>query len=149
MSSQNYYSILGVEKTATADDLKKAYRKLAMKYHPDVNKSADAEEKMKDINVAYETLSDPQKRQQYDLTGSTSQYANPQNTYSSQGQFYGDGSMEDLLRAMFEQQRRQQEAYSRQQQRRPQQAPQMSFLTRLLQYFLFFAILNFLLRFLF
>ena len=75
MAAKNYYEILGVEKTATADELKLAYRKLAKKYHPDMYVSAseqekkDAEAKFKDINHAYEVLSDPQKRAAYDAYG--------------------------------------------------------------------------------
>ena len=75
MAAKNYYEILGVEKTATADELKLAYRKLAKKYHPDMYVSAseqekkDAEAKFKDINHAYEVLSDPQKRAAYDTYG--------------------------------------------------------------------------------
>ncbi len=75
MATKNYYEILGVEKTATADELKLAYRKLAKKYHPDMYVSAseqekkDAEAKFKDINHAYEVLSDPQKRAAYDTYG--------------------------------------------------------------------------------
>ncbi|MBQ8319810.1 MAG: molecular chaperone DnaJ [Clostridia bacterium] len=64
---KNYYEILGVDKKASQDDIKTAYRKLAMKYHPDRNKgSEDAAEKFKEINEANETLSDPQKRAAYD-----------------------------------------------------------------------------------
>ena len=67
----DYYKILGVDKTATKDDLKKAYRKLALKYHPDRTKGdKKAEEKFKQANEAYAVLSDPEKRQQYDTYGS-------------------------------------------------------------------------------
>ncbi|GIW61349.1 MAG: integrase [Patescibacteria group bacterium] len=70
MANLDYYQILGVPKTATQDEIKKAYRKLALEYHPDRNKSKEAEEKFKEINKAYEVLSDPQKRQMYDQYGS-------------------------------------------------------------------------------
>lgn len=66
----DYYKTLGVSKSATADEIKRAYRKLAVQYHPDKNKSKEAEEKFKEINQAYEVLGNPQKRQQYDQFGS-------------------------------------------------------------------------------
>ena len=63
---KNYYNILGVSEEADADEIKKAYRKLAMKYHPDRNKGdKEAEEKFKEINEANEVLSDSEKKQQY------------------------------------------------------------------------------------
>lgn len=66
---KDYYAILGVSKGASDDELKKAYRKLALKYHPDKNKSPGAEEKFKEIGEAYDVLSDPRKRQIYDQLG--------------------------------------------------------------------------------
>jgi molecular chaperone DnaJ len=70
MSKRDYYDILGVDKSAGEAELKKAYRKLAMKYHPDRNKGdADAEKKFKEASEAYEVLRDPQKRQRYDQFG--------------------------------------------------------------------------------
>ena len=66
---RDYYEVLGVEKSASSDDIKKAYRKLAMKYHPDVNKEPGAEEKFKELSEAYAVLSDEQKRSQYDRFG--------------------------------------------------------------------------------
>jgi molecular chaperone DnaJ len=69
-AKQDYYALLGVERSASADEIKKAYRKLAMKYHPDRNQGdAKAEEMFKSISEAYEVLSDPTKRQQYDRFG--------------------------------------------------------------------------------
>ncbi|SHH83410.1 DnaJ C-terminal domain-containing protein [Pollutimonas bauzanensis] len=65
----DYYKVLGVERDATLADIKKAYRKLAHKYHPDVSKGTGAEEKFKDISVAYATLKDPEKRAAYDELG--------------------------------------------------------------------------------
>jgi curved DNA-binding protein len=58
---KNYYEELGVNRKASADEIKKAYRKLARKYHPDISKESDAEAKMQAINVAYDTLSNPEK----------------------------------------------------------------------------------------
>lgn len=68
-SKKDYYELLGVDRKATAADMKSAYRKLALKWHPDKNKNSGAEAKFKEINEAYEVLSDPQKRQKYDQFG--------------------------------------------------------------------------------
>ncbi len=70
MQYKDYYEILGVKRGATEAEIKSAYRKLARKYHPDVNKTKEAEAKFKDINEAYEVLGDKQKRQRYDSLGS-------------------------------------------------------------------------------
>jgi curved DNA-binding protein len=69
MEFKDYYAILGVDKNATADDIKKAYRRLARKYHPDVSKEADAAQRMAAINEANTVLSDPEKRAAYDALG--------------------------------------------------------------------------------
>ncbi len=72
MGSKDYYQVLDLKKNASAEDIKKAYRKLALKYHPDKNPgNKDAEEKFKEISEAYAVLSDPQKKAQYDQFGST------------------------------------------------------------------------------
>ena len=65
--TKNYYEILGITRNANPDQIKKAYRKLARKYHPDISKEANAEENMKAINVAYDTLSNEQKKTEYDF----------------------------------------------------------------------------------
>jgi len=70
MADKNYYDILGVSKDASPEDIKSAYRKLAKKYHPDINKEAGATEKFKEVNEAYECLSNPQKKSNYDQFGS-------------------------------------------------------------------------------
>ncbi len=97
--SKSLYETLGVSENATQEEIKKAYRKLARKYHPDINKSPEAQEKFKEINAAYEILSDPQKRAKYDQFGdqmfggqSFSDFA------SSQGP---DIDLDELLRTIF------------------------------------------------
>src|SRR6187431_925787 len=70
MAKRDYYEVLGVNRDAAADDIKKAYRKLAVKHHPDKNPGdKSAEEKFKELSEAYEALSDPQKRAAYDQYG--------------------------------------------------------------------------------
>ena len=66
-NSSNPYEILGVKENASETEIKKAYRTLSLKYHPDRNSDGDSTTKFQEINAAYETLSDPQKRKQYDL----------------------------------------------------------------------------------
>ena len=85
MAKRDYYEVLGVNKNATDEELKKAYRKLAKKYHPDANpdNKKEAEAKFKEVNEAYETLSDPQKRRMYDQFGADG----PQGFGGGQGPF--------------------------------------------------------------
>lgn len=84
--NKDYYEVLGLSKSASADEIKKAYRKLALEYHPDRNKSMDAAEKFKEVTKAYEVLSDPQKKQTYDQFGAA---AFEQPFGSAQGPFGG------------------------------------------------------------
>ena len=88
MANNDYYQILGVSKTASEAEIKKAYRKLALQYHPDRNKGKEAEEKFKEVNKAYEVLSDTQKRQTYDQFGAA---AFEQGGPSGQGPFGAGG----------------------------------------------------------
>jgi len=83
---KDFYKTLGVNKSATQADIKKAYRKLALEYHPDKNKTKEAEQKFKEVSKAYEVLSDPQKRKTYDQFGSA---AFEQGGPTGQGPFGG------------------------------------------------------------
>ncbi|MCA9746768.1 MAG: DnaJ domain-containing protein, partial [Lactococcus sp.] len=69
MNNTEFYERLGVDKNASQDEIKKAYRKMSKKYHPDINKDPGAEDKYKEVQEAYETLSDEQKRASYDQYG--------------------------------------------------------------------------------
>lgn len=115
MSKRDYYEILGVSKTASDDEIKKAYRKLAVKYHPDKNPGdKEAEAKFKEISEAHEVLSDKQKRARYDqfghagVGGSASSGGNPfaGGNYNFNGQsfnfdFGGGGGLDDILGSIF------------------------------------------------
>lgn len=95
MAEKNYYDILGVSKTASQDEIKSAFRKKAKMYHPDVNKdNPEAPEKFKEVNEAYEVLSDPQKRSNYDQFGTADPRAN---FGDGQGGFSGFGGFDDIF----------------------------------------------------
>jgi molecular chaperone DnaJ len=93
----NPYEILGVQKTASNDDIKKAYRKLALKYHPDTNSAPEAEDKFKEISAAYDILSDSTKRQNYDQFGDPKGRPGPQFTSSPFDGFDFDFGFGDIF----------------------------------------------------
>lgn len=99
MNNTEFYERLGVSKDASSDEIKKAYRKMSKKYHPDINKEAGAEQKYKDVQEAYETLSDSQKRAAYDQYGA----AGAQGGFGGQGGFDGAGfgGFEDIFSSFF------------------------------------------------
>jgi len=96
--AKSLYETLGVNDRASADEIKKAYRKLARKYHPDVNKDEEAIEKFKEINAAYEILSDKKKKDEYDMYGD--QMFGGQNFHDF-AQTQGNVDLDDLLRSIF------------------------------------------------
>lgn len=101
MSKRDYYEILGLPKNASEDDIKKAYRKLAMKYHPDRNQgdgAKEAEEKFKEAKEAYEALSDPQKKAEYDSYGYNSNFAHGRTYHNAS---YSHENIEDIINSMF------------------------------------------------
>jgi molecular chaperone DnaJ len=110
-STRDFYDVLGVRKDASKDDIKAAYRRLALQFHPDRNKSPEAEEKFKEISEAYAVLSDDDKRKQYDTYGKEGVYqkygeeniyrgADFQDVFRDMGFGYG-GGFEDILSAFF------------------------------------------------
>ena len=97
MENEDLYKILGVSRSASEDEIKKAYRKLAKKYHPDLNKGdKQAEEKLKSVNKAYEVLSDKNKRAQYDQFGSAEPNFGGSGGFNGGGGFSGFGDDFDL-----------------------------------------------------
>ncbi|MEQ9005403.1 MAG: DnaJ domain-containing protein, partial [Pseudomonadales bacterium] len=110
MEYRDYYAVLGVDRKASADDIKKAYRRLARKFHPDVNAEPDAEDRFKEVGEAYEVLSDPEKRAAYDALGANwkdHQNFQPPPDWSQQFEFGGggftghDGGFSDFFETLF------------------------------------------------
>jgi curved DNA-binding protein len=93
---RDYYAILGVEATASADDIRKAYRRLARRYHPDVSKEDDAEERFKEVSEADQTLSDPEKREAYDQLGRHRPGEDFQPSPEWDTRFWQEGVAEDI-----------------------------------------------------
>ena len=128
MEYKDYYQIIGVERDATQDDIKRAYRKLARKYHPDVSKEANAEQHFKEVGEAYEVLKDPEKRAAYDQLGANWKAGQdfnappdwdagfefgggfsggPGGGYSQHGSFEGADAYSDFFESLFGQSFRQ------------------------------------------
>ena len=103
MSKKDYYEVLGLAKGSSEDEIKKKYRQLAMQFHPDRNSDPDAEEKFKEAKEAYEILSDPTKRAQYDTYGHAGEPANPfghgrTHTWNTQGT---DTDINEIFKSFF------------------------------------------------
>jgi curved DNA-binding protein len=109
MKYQDYYKILGVDRNADAAAIKKAYRKQARKFHPDVNKETSAEENFKQVNEAYEVLKDPEKRKAYDQFGSDWKHGHEFNSAGFGGGAgaggFGGGDFSDFFESIFSQHR--------------------------------------------
>ncbi|NTW27997.1 MAG: molecular chaperone DnaJ [Coriobacteriia bacterium] len=102
--TKDYYGLLELERSASAAEIKKAFRRKARELHPDVNSAPDAEERFKEINEAYDVLSDPAKREQYDRFGSVGPGTGGGSQYGDFGDFFGGGggfTMEDIFSSFF------------------------------------------------
>ncbi|VEU70102.1 molecular chaperone DnaJ [Mycoplasmopsis glycophila] len=99
-NKRDYYDVLGISKTATAQEIKSAYRKLAKKYHPDVLKDGTSDEKMKEINEAYDVLSDENKRRSYDQFGHAGANGAGAGGFNAGG-FEGFGGFQDIFENIF------------------------------------------------
>ena len=142
---QNYYEILGTSKDATQDEIKKAYRQKSKMYHPDINKSDNAEAMMKKVNQAYDVLGDPAKRQQYDTMGSNPyQYQNQsgQQYYGRQTYTSADEFFEEFMRQFYGQQQQQRQQYYQQQPRRRVFNPFSFFFRMMFGYYIINSIMN-------
>ena len=108
---KDYYEVLGVPRDASQDDVRRAYRKLARRYHPDLNQESDAEERFKEVSEAYEVLSDPEKRERYDSLGSrwrSGEAADFEDLFAQQGfgggdvrVEFGDGAFSEFFERLF------------------------------------------------
>lgn len=104
MSKRDYYEVLGVQKSVTNDELKSAYRKLALKFHPDRNKSPEAEERFKEISEAYAVLSDQEKRKRYDTyghVGSEEVFRGSEDNFAEVFKDMGFGNVGDIFEQIF------------------------------------------------
>src|SRR5689334_11953594 len=97
-TKRDYYEILGVAQSASDEEIKAAYRKMAKKYHPDLNKEADAADQFKEVNEAYEVLSDRQKRSTYDRFGHAGMSGAGANPFEG---FNGMGGFSDIFEQFF------------------------------------------------
>jgi len=122
MNNKDYYKILGVSKDSSQDEIKKAYRKLARKYHPDLNPGdAQAEQKFKEIQEAYSVLSNPQKRKQYDSYGRVGNFGKRTSGQTNWGGGFegfdfgnfGEGSFSDIFESIFDVGKRKRESRTR------------------------------------
>lgn len=126
MNYQDYYKILGIKKTDDAATIKKAYRTLSKKYHPDQSSLPGAEEKFKEVNAAYQVLSDPEKKRQYDLLGDNyhdgQNFRPPPGWGARSGGFGGNhagGGFSDLFEQFFQQQNAGQNPFGQTRRSRP------------------------------